>query len=71
MVLAVFNLWPIPPLDGAQALRYIGASLRWRSFVELYDRVYPYGIFILFGILFTPLSKILFKPVKWILEIIL
>jgi Zn-dependent protease len=71
VVLAVFNLWPIPPLDGAQALRYIGASLRWRSFVELYDRVYPYGIFILFGILFTPLSKILFKPVKWILEIIL
>ncbi len=71
VVLAVFNLWPIPPLDGAQALRYLGASFGWRRFVEAYDKIYPYGMLILFAILFTPLASILFIPVKWILQIIM
>jgi Zn-dependent protease len=71
VVLAVFNLWPIPPLDGAQALRYLAASFGWRSFVEFYDKIYPYGMLILFAVLFTPLSEILFTPVKWILKIII
>jgi Zn-dependent protease len=71
VVLAVFNLWPIPPLDGSQALRFLAAKLGWRGFVEAYEKVYPYGMFILFAILFTPLSSILFTPVKWILAIIL
>jgi Zn-dependent protease len=71
VVLAVFNLWPIPPLDGSQALRFLAAKLGWRGFVELYEKIYPYGMFILFAILFTPLSAILFAPVKWILALIL
>jgi len=71
VVLAVFNLWPIPPLDGSQALRYLAAKLGWRSFVELYEKIYPYGMLILFAILFTPLSSILFAPVGWILDLII
>jgi|AAUQ01.1.fsa_nt_gi Zn-dependent protease len=71
VVLAVFNLWPIPPLDGAQALRYLSASFGWRKFVEIYDKIYPYGMLILFVVLFTPLSDILFAPVSWILKIII
>jgi Zn-dependent protease len=71
VVLAVFNLWPIPPLDGSQALRFLAAKLGWRGFVEAYEKVYPYGMFILFAILFTPLSSILFAPVGWILKMII
>jgi Zn-dependent protease len=71
VVLAVFNLWPIPPLDGSQALRYLAAKFGWRGFVELYEKVYPYGMLILIAILFTPLSSILFAPVGWILEMII
>ena len=72
VVLAVFNLWPIPPLDGSLALRYLAQKLNWRSFVEFYDKIYPYGMIILFAILFIPqLSSILFMPVKWILSIII
>jgi len=72
VVLAVFNLWPIPPLDGSLALRYIAEKFKWRSFVEFYDKIYPYGMIILFAILFIPqLSRILFMPVDWILKIIL
>jgi len=72
VVLAVFNLWPIPPLDGSQALLYLTQKFKWYKFAEIYEKVYPYGIFILFGILFIPqLSHILFMPVGWILDLIL
>ena len=71
VVLAVFNLWPIPPLDGSQALRYLAAKLNWRGFVEAYDKIYPYGMFILFAILFTPIADLFFRPVQWILRLIL
>ena len=71
VVLAVFNLWPIPPLDGAQALRYLAVKFRWQRFMEFYDRIYPYGMVILMAVLFTPLSSILFTPVEWILMLIL
>jgi Zn-dependent protease len=71
VLLGVFNLWPIPPLDGANALRYIGAGMKWRKFTSFYDKIYPYGMIILMAILFTPLSKYLFQPVsviiKWLL----
>ena len=72
VVLAVFNLWPIPPLDGSQALLYLTQKFKWYKFAEIYEKIYPYGMFILFGILFIPqLSNILFAPVGWILDIIL
>jgi len=72
VVLAVFNLWPIPPLDGSQALLYLTQKFKWYKFAEIYEKIYPYGMFILFGILFIPqLSSILFAPVGWILNLIL
>jgi Zn-dependent protease len=72
VVLAVFNLWPIPPLDGSQALLYLTQKFKWYKFGEIYEKIYPYGMFILFAILFIPqLSQILFAPVGWILDLIL
>jgi len=72
VVLAVFNLWPIPPLDGSQALLYLTQKFKWYKFAEIYEKIYPYGMFILFAILFIPqLSHILFMPVGWILDLIL
>jgi Zn-dependent protease len=71
VLLGVFNLWPIPPLDGANAIRYIAQGLKWKKFVVLYDKIYPYGMLILVAVLFSPLSKVLFEPVylivKWLL----
>jgi len=72
VVLAVFNLWPIPPLDGSQFLMYLGRKFNWHSLVEFYEKIFPYGMIILFVILFIPqLSHILFMPVGWILNLIL
>jgi Zn-dependent protease len=68
VVLGVFNLWPIPPLDGSQALHFFAAKMGWRTFVEIYEKIYPYGMILLFAILFTPLADILFAPVGWILK---
>ena len=72
VILAVFNLWPIPPLDGSQALLYLTQKFKWYKFTEIYEKVYPYGTIILLGILFIPqLSAILFMPASWILDLIL
>jgi Zn-dependent protease len=66
ILLGVFNLWPIPPLDGAQAIRYLAQGWNMHSFVAFYDRIYPYGMILLMIVLFTPLSNLLFAPVGWI-----
>ena len=68
VLLGVFNLWPIPPLDGANTLRYIAQGMDLRAFVTLYDKLYPYGMLILVAILFTPISHYLFEPVGWIVK---
>jgi Zn-dependent protease len=57
--LFIFNLIPLPPLDGSHLLFY-----QLRRFPVLYDGLYKYGSFILFGlILATILTKINFLPI--------
>jgi Zn-dependent protease len=48
LVLAVFNLLPIPPLDGS---RMVAARLKSPQAVRAYNRFAQYGIFILIGFL--------------------
>ncbi|WP_294954746.1 site-2 protease family protein [Sulfurovum sp.] len=68
VLLGVFNLWPIPPLDGANAIRYLAEGMHWKSFAAFYDKIYPYGMLILIAVLFTPISNYLFQPVTWIVK---
>ncbi len=67
VVLAVFNLWPIPPLDGANAVMYLARWLGLKPIVRLYEYLFPYGMIILIIILATPLSSFFFTPVYFIL----
>ena len=68
VLLGIFNLWPVPPLDGANAIRYLAEGWNLKGFTALYDKVYPFGMILLIAILFTPLSNYLFKPVGWIVN---
>lgn len=55
-LLALFNLIPVPPLDGS---RIVGSLLSFES-QNSYFRLERYGIFIVFGLLFlTPLFEYL------------
>ena len=67
VVLGVFNLWPIPPLDGANAVMYLARWLGLKPVVRLYEYLFPYGMIILIVILATPLSSFFFIPVYFIL----
>ena len=63
-VLAVFNLIPIPPLDGSWVLEH---TLRGRAY-EAYRSIRPYGMLLLIGVLMLPpLSAILIRaPVSFV-----
>jgi Zn-dependent protease len=56
VVLAVFNLLPVPPLDGS---RIVSGLLPLRQAIS-YSRLEPYGFIIIFLLFFSPLARPLF-----------
>lgn len=67
-VLAVFNLIPIPPLDGSHLLEYLLPS-RWAwQFAQLRQ----YGMILLFALLWTGLFDVVLRPfIKALLWVLL
>jgi Zn-dependent protease len=62
--LFVFNLIPLPPLDGSHLLFY-----PFRKYPEIYNAIYKYGSLILFGIIiFSIISKTNLIPIGKIME---
>jgi Zn-dependent protease len=57
--LFIFNLIPLPPLDGSHVLFH-----QFKRFPVLYDGLYKYGSLLLFGLLIaSTLTKINFLPI--------
>jgi Zn-dependent protease len=68
-VLAIFNLIPIPPLDGSWVLEH---TLRGNAY-NTYQQIRPYGMLLLIGILmFPPISSVLIRaPVTFVRDLFL
>jgi len=60
LILAIFNLIPIPPLDGSHILREL---LPYSAAVE-YDRIGRYGFILLLLLVMTPLFSYVFLPAR-------
>ncbi len=71
VVLGVFNLYPIPPLDGSHALSYLFSKMGIYQVEEFFNKISQYGMILLMIIIATPISSIIFKPISYILSMIL
>ncbi len=70
-VLAIFNLWPIPPLDGANAVMFLAMKLKIYAIAKFYQKIEPYGMILLIIVLATPLSSIFFEPARILIKTLL
>ena len=61
LLLAVFNMIPVPPLDGGNVL----AGLVSGPIADALDRVRPYGIFILYGLMFLGVFSAVVYPLAF------
>jgi len=51
LVLGVFNLFPIPPLDGANTIVYLAKYFNINLVVIFYEKIWQFGFFIIIGFL--------------------
>ncbi|MCC7044434.1 MAG: site-2 protease family protein [Acidobacteria bacterium] len=58
--LAVFNMLPVPPLDGGNVL----AGLVPESVARAIDTLRPWGIFILYGLMFLGVISAISRPIQ-------
>ena len=66
-MLAIFNLIPVPPLDG----HWIVAGLLPTGPAESFQRFGRYGIFMLYGLMFLGIFRIIMTPIQYWLRVLL
>ncbi|QKG28994.1 site-2 protease family protein [Campylobacter sp. RM16187] len=70
LILGLFNLYPIPPLDGSQAVEYSLRSINLHKIASLFSSLQRYGMIILILIIASPLKDHVFYPIRYALEMV-
>ena len=65
--LAVFNLIPIPPLDGSGIL----LGLVSEQAAQKVEQLRPYGFIIVIGMMWLGLLNLIFRPIQYVIRILL
>ncbi|MDO5046447.1 site-2 protease family protein [Campylobacter sp.] len=68
LILGLFNLYPIPPLDGSKALEYLLRMLNSQSAANLLSSSQRYGMIVLVIIVISPIGNQVFYPIRYILS---
>ncbi len=72
VVLAVFNLLPIPGFDGAHFITYMSLKFKIRAVAEFFIKAEPYGMIVIIIILVTPLKiPLVMWPIQSVLNLLL
>ena len=70
IILGIFNLLPIPPLDGSQALGFVFRKMDLHKAATFLDSIGKYGMIILIIMIASPLSQYLFAPMQYIIDFV-
>lgn len=72
VILAVFNLLPIPSFDGAHFISYLALKYNIRAVAEFFAKAEPYGMIVIIIILVTPLKiPLVMWPIEALLHLLL
>ena len=69
LVLALFNLYPIPPLDGSKALEYLLRIFGLHGVANWLNSIQRYGFIALVIIVISPLKDYFFEPIRYAVAI--
>ncbi|MBD3809110.1 MAG: site-2 protease family protein [Sulfuricurvum sp.] len=71
VILAVFNLLPIPGFDGAHFISYLTLKYKIRAVAEFFAKAEPYGMIVIIIILVTPLKiPLVMWPIQTVLNLL-
>jgi len=72
VILAVFNLLPIPSFDGAHFIIYASLKYKVQKVAEFFAKAEPYGMIVIIIILITPLKEpLVLWPIQSLLKLLL